>query len=172
MHLIFRYKNPKTGEVEEKHLKAPPRPKIEKTSVLYGLQVKQADQSYEIFINGESVKKGKLLEDFEPAFVPPQEIDDPTDSKPEDWVDAAKIADPDATKPADWDEEAPMEISDDDAEMPQGWLEDEPAVIPDPDAYVLLCRARQHTLSRTAISEKPEEWDDEEDGDWIPPSVP
>lgn len=37
--------------------------------------------------------------------------------------------------------------------MPDGWLEDEPDVIPDPDA------------------EKPEEWDDEEDGDWIAPVV-
>jgi len=35
-----------------------------------------------------------------------------------------------------------------------GWLENEPATIPDPDA------------------EKPEEWDDEEDGDWVAPSVP
>lgn len=113
---------------------APPRPKIEKTTVLYTLHVKQSDQSYEIFINGDSVKKGKLLEDFEPAFVPPAEIDDPADFKPEDWVDAAKIPDATATKPADWNEDAPLEIPDEDAEMPAGWLEDEPAVIPDPDA--------------------------------------
>lgn len=37
--------------------------------------------------------------------------------------------------------------------MPEGWLVDEPKEIPDPDAI------------------KPEEWDDEEDGDWIPPMV-
>lgn len=39
------------------------------------------------------------------------------------------------------------------AEIPEGWLVDEPKEIPDPDAV------------------KPEEWDDEEDGDWIPPMV-
>ena len=29
---------------------------------------------------------------------PPKEIDDPEDTKPEDWVDTKRIADPDATK--------------------------------------------------------------------------
>lgn len=38
--------------------------------------------------------------------------------------------------------------------MPAGWLVNEPATIPDPDA------------------EKPEEWSDEDDGDWIAPSIP
>ena len=37
--------------------------------------------------------------------------------------------------------------------MPEGWLVDEITTIPDPEAV------------------KPEEWDDEEDGDWVPPSV-
>ena len=113
-----------------------------------------SSNTFEIKVNGESQKSGSLLEDFDPPFVPPTEIDDPEDKKPEDWVEAAKISDPDATKPDDWDEDAPLEIPDEDATMPDGWLEDEPATIPDPDA------------------EKPEEWDDEEDGDWIPPSVP
>jgi len=36
---------------------------------------------------------------------------------------------------------------------PEGWLDDAPATIPDFD------------------SEKPEEWDDEEDGDWIAPTI-
>jgi hypothetical protein len=44
-------------------------------------------------------------------------------------------------------------IVDEEATIPEGWLSNEPEVIPDPDA------------------EKPEEWDDEEDGDWIAPSV-
>lgn len=38
--------------------------------------------------------------------------------------------------------------------MPEDWLVNEPKVIPDPEA------------------EKPEEWDDEEDGDWVPDMVP
>ncbi|KAL1958208.1 hypothetical protein VTO42DRAFT_5064 [Malbranchea cinnamomea] len=153
VHFIFKHKNPKTGEYEEKHLKAPPGARITKLSTLYTLIV-NPDQSFQIRINGEAVKNGTLLEDFTPPVNPPKEIDDPNDKKPEDWVDQAKIPDPDAKKPDDWDEDAPYEIPDEDAVKPDDWLEDEPTMIPDPEA------------------EKPEDWDDEEDGDWVPPMVP
>ncbi|TRM61557.1 Calreticulin family-domain-containing protein [Schizophyllum amplum] len=153
IHFIFRHKNPITGEFEEKHLKTPPKPSIEKLTNLYTL-ILNPDNTYEVLFNGESKSSGSLLEDFNPAVMPPAEIDDAEDVKPEDWVDAKKIADPEATKPADWDEDAPYEIVDEEAVKPEGWLDDEPSVIPDPS------------------SEKPEEWDDEEDGDWIAPTVP
>ncbi|KAJ5564661.1 Calnexin [Penicillium frequentans] len=153
VHFIFRHKNPKTGEYEEKHLKTPPVARTSKVTSLYTLIVKP-DQTFEILVNGESVKEGSLLEDFAPAVNPEKEIDDPKDKKPADWVDEIKIADPEATKPADWDEEAPFEIVDEEAEKPEDWLEDEPTSIGDPEA------------------EKPEDWDDEEDGDWVPPTVP
>jgi calnexin len=153
VHFIFRHKNPKTGEYEEKHLKNPPMARIVKTTSLYTLIVKP-DQSFEMKIDGESVRNGTLLEDFTPSVNPAEEIDDPNDTKPEDWVDEARIADPEATKPEDWDEDAPFEIVDEEATKPEDWLEDEPSTIPDPEA------------------EKPEDWDDEEDGDWVPPTVP
>jgi len=153
VHFIFRHKNPKTGEYEEKHLKSPPAARITKTTTLYTLIVRP-DQTFDIKIDGESVKSGSLLEDFTPAVNPDEEVDDPNDTKPEDWIEDARISDPDATKPADWDEEAPFEVVDEAAEKPADWLEDEPTMIPDPEA------------------EKPEDWDDEEDGDWIPPMVP
>ncbi|KAJ5809915.1 Calnexin [Penicillium pulvis] len=153
VHFIFRHKNPKTGEYEEKHLKTPPVARTSKVTSLYTLIVKP-DQTFEILVNGESVKEGSLLEDFAPAVNPEKEIDDPKDKKPADWVDEIKIADPEATKPADWDEEAPFEIVDEEAEKPEDWLEDEPTSIGDPEA------------------EKPEDWDDEEDGDWVPPTIP
>lgn len=153
VHFIFRHKNPKTGEVEEKHLKVPPRPTIAALTNLYTLIV-NADNTFEILVNGESSTKGSLLEDFDPAVNPPKEIDDPNDKKPEDWVEQAKIPDPSAKKPADWDEDAPYEIVDEDAVKPEGWLDDESLTIPDPDAT------------------KPEEWDDQEDGEWIAPTVP
>ncbi|BGP01212.1 Calnexin-like protein [Rhodotorula toruloides] len=153
VHLIVRHRNPLSGEVEEKHLAAPPSPKLSKTTALYTLLIRP-DQTYEIRINSEKVKSGSLLEDFTPPFNPPKEVDDPSDSKPEDWVETPKIPDPDAVKPADWDEEAPASIPDPDAEKPEDWLEDEPTTVPDPDA------------------QKPEEWDDEDDGDWIAPLVP
>ncbi|TGZ79671.1 Calreticulin-domain-containing protein [Ascodesmis nigricans] len=153
VHFIFNHKNPKTGEYEEKHLKAPPMAKITKLSTLYTLIVKP-DQTYELKIDGKSAKKGSLLVDFSPAVNPEKEIDDPNDKKPADWVDTARIEDPDAKKPDDWDEDAPYEIVDEDAKKPEDWLEDEPQFIPDPTA------------------EKPEDWDDDEDGDWIAPTVP
>lgn len=40
VHFIFRHKNPITGEYEEKHLAAPPKPSIEKLTNLYTLIVK------------------------------------------------------------------------------------------------------------------------------------
>lgn len=153
VHFIINHKNPKTGEYEEKHLSSPPTARIAKTTELYTLII-NPDNTFVIKQNGEEVKTGNLLEDFQPPFNPPAEIDDASDSKPDDWVETARIPDPAATKPEDWDEDASFEIVDEEATKPANWLEDEPAMIPDPDA------------------EKPEDWDDEEDGDWIAPSVP
>ncbi|KAI9593289.1 Calreticulin family-domain-containing protein [Syncephalis fuscata] len=152
VHFIFRHKNPKTGEYEEKHLKTTPMARITKESALYTLIVRP-DNTFEIRINDEKVSSGSLLEDFTPAVNPPKEIDDPEDKKPEDWVDEERIEDPEAKKPEDWDEDAPYQIPDPEAKKPEDWLEKEPLSIPDPDA------------------EKPEDWDDEEDGEWVAPSI-
>lgn len=123
-------------------------------SHLYTLFVDPKGATYTIFVDGMEVQAGSLLTDFEPPFLPPKEIDDPTDQKPEDWVDNATIPDPDAKKPEDWDDFAPQYIPDTSAEMPEGWLESEEMYIPDPSYS------------------KPEEWDDEEDGAWEAPIVP
>ena len=56
------------------------------------------NNTYNVLVNGQTEKTGSLLEDFDPPFNPPKEIDDPEDSKPEDWVDEEKIPDPDAKK--------------------------------------------------------------------------
>ncbi|KFZ10762.1 hypothetical protein V502_07938 [Pseudogymnoascus sp. VKM F-4520 (FW-2644)] len=153
VHFIVNHKNPKTGEYEEKHMNAPPSAQISKTSELYTLIV-HPNNTFAIRQNGKQVKEGSLLEDFTPSFNPEKEIDDEKDSKPDTWVDEARIADPEAKKPEDWNEEAPFEIVDEEAEKPADWLETESQVIPDPEAL------------------KPEDWDDEEDGDWIAPSIP
>jgi calnexin len=153
VHFIFRHKNPKTGEYEEKHLNNPPMARIAKTTTLYQLAV-FPNQTYAISIDGEQQRNGSLFEDFTPSVNPEKEIDDPNDKKPETWVDEARIADPEAKKPEDWDEDAPYEIVDEEATQPEDWLVDEPTTIPDPEA------------------EKPEDWDDEEDGDWVAPTVP
>jgi hypothetical protein len=70
--------------------------RIVKTTSLYTLIVKP-DQSFELKVDGESVRNGTLLEDFTPSVNPDEEIDDPNDTKPEEWVDEARIADPEAT---------------------------------------------------------------------------
>lgn len=153
VHFIFKHKNPVTGVYEEKHLKNPPQVKNDKLSHLYTLVIRD-DNTFEIFIDQESVAKGDFDGSFDPPVNPPKEIDDPEDTKPDDWVDEAKIPDPDASKPDDWDEDAPMQIPDEDAVKPEDWLDDEPETIDDPS------------------SELPEDWDTEEDGDWIPPQIP
>jgi calnexin len=153
VHFIFRHQNPIDKTIEEKHLKDAPPARIGKTSVLYTLIVRK-DNSFEILINQRSVKKGNLLTDFEPSVNPPKMIDDPSDRKPNDWVDEAKIPDPNARRPVDWDEDEPAMILDEDARKPSDWLEDETDMIPDPQARM------------------PSDWDEEIDGTWIPPTIP
>lgn len=156
VHFIIKRKDPQTGEYEEKHLRIPPMARITKHTSLYTLIIKQ-NNDFEVRINGETAKAGNLLDEtlFEPSFNPPKEIDDPKDTKPEDWVEEEEIPDPDeAEKPADWDEEAPRKIPDPEATKPDDWDEDTPEYIPDPEAS------------------KPGDWDDEEDGEWIAPEVP
>jgi len=154
VHFIYRFQNPVTSEYAEHHLESPPMPAgtSDKQSHLYTLVVR-SDNTYEIFIDKDSKKKGSLLEDFDPPLNPPKQIDDPEDFKPEDWVDEAKIADPEAEKPDDWDEDAPREIDDPEATKPEGWEDDEPEEIPDPEAS------------------QPEDWDEEDDGEWEAPLV-
>lgn len=156
LHFIFRHKNPKTGEITEKHAKKPTG-SIEnyftdKNTHLYQLVI-NPDNTFKISIDGYVVNEGNLLEDMTPPVNPPKEIEDEKDEKPKDWDDREKIPDPDATKPDDWDENEPEKIVDPDAEKPEGWLDDEPEDIPDPDA------------------EKPNDWDDDMDGEWEAPLI-
>jgi calnexin len=154
VHFIIRWKNPVTGVIQEKHLKSPPKTKSDTSAHVYTLIIRP-DDTYAIKIDNEVEKEGSLnSDDFSPAILEPKNIDDPSDVKPAEWVDVAKIADPSATKPEDWDEDAPAIIEDADAVKPAGWLDDEPDVVPDPDA------------------EKPEGWDDDEDGEYEAPLVP
>jgi calnexin len=152
VHFIFRHKNPLTGAFEEKHLKTPPRVPLDKKSHLYTL-VLRTDETYDVMVDGVVKAGGSLLEDFTPAVNPPAEIDDPTDSKPADWVDAATIPDPAASKPEDWDESQPALIPDPAALKPDGWQDDGLLMIPDPSAL------------------QPADWNVEEDGDWEAPSI-
>ncbi|XP_010734063.3 calmegin isoform X1 [Larimichthys crocea] len=157
LHFIFRHQNPLNKDLEEKHAKRADvdlkKFYTDKKTHLYTL-VLNPDNSYEMFIDQSSVSRGSLLYDVVPPVNPPKEIDDPNDSKPDDWDERAKIPDPEAVKPDDWDEDAPAKIEDPDALKPEGWLDDEPEFVSDPNA------------------EKPEDWDEEMDGEWEAPQIP
>ncbi|XP_068563174.1 calnexin [Cebidichthys violaceus] len=157
LHFIFRHKNPKTGEYEEKHAKKPDSDLrtyyTDKKTHLYTLVV-NPDNTFEVLVDQTVVNSGSLLTDMTPAVNPAAEIEDPDDQKPEDWDERPKIQDPAAAKPEDWDEDAPAQIPDEDAVKPDGWLDDEPEYIGDPDAV------------------KPEDWDEDMDGEWEAPQVP
>ncbi|XP_059202974.1 calnexin [Centropristis striata] len=157
LHFIFRHKNPKTGEYEEKHAKKPDADLrtyfTDKKTHLYQLVV-SPDNTFELSVDQTVVNSGSLLTDVTPPVNPPAEIEDPDDQKPEDWDERPKIQDPAATKPEDWDEDAPAQVPDEDAVKPDGWLDEEPEYIGDPDAV------------------KPEDWDEDMDGEWEAPQVP
>uniref|UniRef100_A0A8C7US17 Calnexin n=1 Tax=Oncorhynchus mykiss TaxID=8022 RepID=A0A8C7US17_ONCMY len=157
LHFIFRHKNPKTGEYEEKHAKKPDSDLrtyyTDKKTHLYTLVV-NPDNSFEVLVDQAVVNSGNLLTDMTPPINPAAEIEDPDDHKPEDWDERPKIQDPDAVKPEDWDEDAPKQIPDEDAVKPDGWLDDESEYTSDPDAV------------------KPEDWDEDMDGEWEAPQVP
>lgn len=67
-----------------------------------------------------------------------------------DFLVPKTIPDPAVSKPKDWVDA--RKIADPEDKKPEGW-DNIPAEIPDPDAT------------------KPEDWDEEEDGDWEPPTI-
>lgn len=111
VHIIFNYNG------ENLLWKKEPRYPDDKLTHVYTVVVKP-DNSYEFYIDQEKKESGKLEEDW--SFLAPQEIDDPEDKKPGDWVDDAQMDDPEDKKPEDWDNE-PAEIADPNAEKPDDW---------------------------------------------------
>ncbi|PWV12649.1 putative calreticulin [Trypanosoma cruzi] len=127
VHIILHY----NGENREwsKRIRFPE----DKLTHVYTLHI-AADNSYEFFLDGESKAKGQLDGDW--TLLPPREIVDETDKKPEDWVDEETMDDPEDKKPEDWDNEPAM-IPDADAKKPDDWddAEDGPweaPMIPNP----------------------------------------
>ncbi|CAH0388993.1 unnamed protein product [Bemisia tabaci] len=157
IHFILNYKNPKTGKISEKHcnmLKAPNSIFQDKQPHLFRLVVRP-DNTYAFYLDRELKHEGNATQEdeFEPSILPPLEIVDETDKKPEEWDEREKIPDPEAVKPDDWDETLPATIVDPAAEKPAGWLDDEPEFIPDPNAI------------------RPDDWDADMDGEWEPAKV-
>merc|ERR1740121_1944366 len=61
------------------------------------------DGTFDVLVDGESKQKGDVKEFWD--FELPKEINDPDQSKPDDWDQPEQIVDPTAEKPDDWDDE-------------------------------------------------------------------
>eukprot|EP00922_Rhytidocystis_sp_ex-Travisia-forbesii_P005055 GHVS01007385.1.p1 GENE.GHVS01007385.1~~GHVS01007385.1.p1 ORF type:complete len:701 (-),score=159.59 GHVS01007385.1:857-2740(-) len=153
VHCIIKVKNPITGKTTEHQLQSPPRVPQDNVTHLYTLRL-SSDDSIQIWIDNKLVKSARLSTDMVPPMLPVNEIDDPHDTKPDDWNVPAEIPDLTAAKPDDWDDTQPQTIPDGDATLPEGWLVDEPLTIPDPTAT------------------QPADWDEEASGAWVHPVVP
>jgi len=116
-HVIFNYPPRNDNLLIKDEVKV----ETDKLSHLYTLHVK-TDNTFEVFIDQESVRTGKLEEGWD--FLLPKEIKDPNVSKPADWVDTKKIADPTDFKPEGYDDIA-KEIPDPDAKKPDDWDDEE-----------------------------------------------
>jgi len=110
-HVILNYNG------ENKLVKNDVEAQSDETTHLYTLIIRP-DQTYEVLIDSKSVRSGNLVDDFD--FLPPKEIQDPSVSKPAEWVDEKEINYPEAVKPEDWDT-IPAEIADPSAVKPEDW---------------------------------------------------
>ncbi|VDN55011.1 unnamed protein product [Dracunculus medinensis] len=127
VHVILNYKD------KNHQIKKDITCKDDELTHLYRL-ILGADNTYEVYIDGEKVESGELESDFD--FLPPKKIKDPDAKKPEDWDERENIPDPDDKKPDDWDK--PEHIPDPDAKKPEDWDDEmdgewEPPMIDNPE---------------------------------------
>ena len=115
IHMIFGYNG--------KNLLWKKEPKCEddKLTHVYTAII-NADNTYEVRVDGERREGGKLEDDWE--FLKPKEIDDASDKKPSTWVDEPEMDDPSDKKPDNYDSE-PETIPDPSAKQPEDWDEAE-----------------------------------------------
>merc|ERR1712118_401807 len=116
IHVIFNFQGENLLRTEDIKLNYDDKNKL---THLYTLVV-NSDNSYEIFLDKNSKAKGQLHDDWK---FPPKTKDDPSDSKPKDWVDEKMMDDPDDKEPSDWVKE--QQIKDPEASKPDGWDDDE-----------------------------------------------
>jgi calreticulin len=132
-HAILNYARPGKEAVNMDH-QVQIRCESDKDAHLYSFVLKK-DNTYDVKIDGASVKSGKLSENW--PFQPEKQIKDPSKSKPDDWVDDKMMPDPTDKKPAGWDD-IPKTIPDPDAEKPEDWDDEddgewEPSMIDNPE---------------------------------------
>jgi calreticulin len=76
------------------------------------------DNSFQVLTDNKESRAGTIEDAFN--ILEPKEINDPSISKPEDWVDETHIDDPEDVKPEGYDEIKP-EVEDPDAAKPSDW---------------------------------------------------
>jgi len=116
-HLIFR--NPDGANVLKKK-DLPYKQDNVGTSRLYRLVVKP-NNNVSVEVNEKKIYEGSLKDDWE--VLEPREIDDPSDSKPDDWVNSKMMDDPNDQKPSNWVDE--KRIPDPKGQKPDDWDDEE-----------------------------------------------
>merc|ERR1712118_31687 len=116
VHVIFNFNGENLLKTEGIKLSYDDKNKL---THLYTLVVKP-DNTYEVYLDKESKAAGSLHDDWK---FPPKTKDDPSDSKPKDWVDTKMMDDPDDKQPEDW--VTTEKIADPEASKPDGWDDDE-----------------------------------------------
>ena len=130
IHAIFNHKGENLLKTDKVNLEYSDKNEF---THLYTLVV-NPDGTYEVLFALESKAKGNIVDDWD---FPKPMIDDPSDSKPSDWVDDKEIDDPEAKKPDGYDD-IPAQIPDPDATKPEDWDDEddgewEPPLIDNPD---------------------------------------
>jgi len=115
-HLIFSYKGKNVLKKSDLAYKQ----EDEGTSHVYRMVLKP-DNTVRVEIDEEKIYEGSIKEDWE--VLAPKEIDDPKDTKPDDWSDDSMIDDPEDKKPDDWVTE--KRVVDAEAKKPDDWDDEE-----------------------------------------------
>merc|ERR1712167_392058 len=89
IHVIFNWDGENLLKTEDLKLGYDDKNKL---THLYTLVV-NSDNTFEVFLDKKSKSTGSLHENWK---FPAKTLDDPSDSKPSDWVDEAMIDDPEA----------------------------------------------------------------------------
>jgi calreticulin len=93
------------------------------------------DNTFQVLTDNKESRSGSIEDNWD--ILEPKQINDPSQSKPADWVDEAQIDDPEDIKPEGYDA-IPAEINDPEAAKPEDWddeLDGEWAapVVPNPE---------------------------------------
>jgi len=115
-HLIFNHK----GKNHLKTSELPFKQEGEGFSHVYRLTLMQ-NGTVRVEVDQEMLFQGTLADDW--GLLPPRDLPDPSDSKPDSWIDETMMDDPTAVKPANWVDE--KRIPDAESSKPAEWDDDE-----------------------------------------------